>query len=275
MEFGTTAWSRRMPADPTLASQLVAEDSFASRGTTARVEEELELLRSERADQKGQQRQYDTAMPEQSTAPSAPRHSRSHSDSSHDRLHHRRTESSSSRQRRLLWWREAAINVVYILAWCALSFSSRRISLIPTFPLRYTFSTVISVYSQSPHSHPSLYHSEPLATDKWMFAPEHYNFPYPLFVTSVHMVVQWSLSALVLTTFKSLRSPNRPKSKDYLCVQFFNSSVHELRTATNRSKVIPCGMATGLDIGLSNLSLRTITLSFYSQSSTFSQRNRD
>ena len=32
-----------------------------------------------------------------------------------------------------------------------------------------------------------------------------------------------------------------------------------------RTKVAPCGMATGLDIGLSNLSLRTITLSFYSQ----------
>lgn len=32
------------------------------------------------------------------------------------------------------------------------------------------------------------------------------------------------------------------------------------------TKVAPCGMATGLDIGLSNLSLRTITLSFYSAS---------
>lgn len=30
------------------------------------------------------------------------------------------------------------------------------------------------------------------------------------------------------------------------------------------TKVGPCGIATGLDIGLSNLSLRTITLSFYS-----------
>lgn len=31
-----------------------------------------------------------------------------------------------------------------------------------------------------------------------------------------------------------------------------------------RTKVIPCGLATGMDIGLSNLSLKTITLSFYS-----------
>ena len=35
------------------------------------------------------------------------------------------------------------------------------------------------------------------------------------------------------------------------------------------TKVGPCGVATGLDIGLSNLSLRTITLSFYSQLITF------
>lgn len=209
--------------DTLSASALIAEDSFSSRGInldlTQRAEEELELLRS---NSKGKQRADEFDPDDMSEAQSLRRNStasyteqrrRSHSSSDphSSHIHHRRsrsTESSSSHQRRLLWWREAAINVVYILAW-------------------YTFSTVISVYN------------------KWMFAPEHYNFPYPLFVTSVHMVVQWSLSALVLTTFKSLRSPNRPKSKDYL------------------SKVVPCGMATGLDIGLSNLSLRTITLSFY------------
>ena len=32
------------------------------------------------------------------------------------------------------------------------------------------------------------------------------------------------------------------------------------------TKVVPTGLATGLDIGLSNLSLQTITLSFYSKS---------
>jgi solute carrier family 35 protein C2 len=34
----------------------------------------------------------------------------------------------------------------------------------------------------------------------------------------------------------------------------------------HRLKAGPCGVATGLDIGLSNLSLKTITLSFYSAS---------
>ncbi|GAA6010602.1 hypothetical protein JCM10207_007758 [Rhodosporidiobolus poonsookiae] len=109
---------------------------------------------------------------------------------------------------RVLWWRSAAINVLFILAW-------------------YMFSTLISLYN------------------KWMFSEDHYNFPYPLFVTSVHMLVQWTLSALALSMFPRLRPTTRPAPKDY------------------GTKVTPCGVATGLDIGLSNLSLRTITLSFY------------
>lgn len=110
---------------------------------------------------------------------------------------------------RLLWYRHAGINVLFILAW-------------------YSFSTLISLYN------------------KWMFSPEHYNFPYPLFVTSTHMLVQWLLAALVLRLFPALSTGKRPALRDW------------------SHKVVPCGMATGLDIGLSNLSLRTITLSFYS-----------
>ncbi|KAL8293768.1 hypothetical protein RQP46_000469 [Phenoliferia psychrophenolica] len=122
----------------------------------------------------------------------------------------RRSRSDSvseldSHQRRLLWWKNAGINILYIGAW-------------------YTFSTLISVYSTS---------------------KDHYNFRYPLFVTSVHMLVQWFLATLTLYFFKGLRPDSRPQPRDY------------------GMKVVPCGMATGLDIGLSNLSLRSITLSFY------------
>lgn len=44
-----------------------------------------------------------------------------------------------------------------------------------------------------------------------------------------------------------------------LCRGFFANPWH------NRYKVCPCALATSLDIGLSNLSLKTITLSFYSK----------
>ncbi|GJN92516.1 hypothetical protein Rhopal_005546-T1 [Rhodotorula paludigena] len=118
------------------------------------------------------------------------------------------SEKADKQRLRILWWRSAAINVLFILAW-------------------YCFSTLISLYN------------------KWMFSADHYNFPYPLFVTSVHMLVQWLLAALTLTIFPSLRPKTRPLPRDYA------------------TKVAPCGVATGLDIGLSNLSLRSITLSFY------------
>ncbi|GAA5985937.1 hypothetical protein JCM10908_006340 [Rhodotorula pacifica] len=120
----------------------------------------------------------------------------------------RDAEKLDERTLRILWWKSAAINVLYILAW-------------------YCFSMLISLYN------------------KWMFSEEYYNFPYPLFVTSIHMLVQWLLAALTLSIFPRLRPTNRPQPRDYA------------------TKVGPCGVATGLDIGLSNLSLRSITLSFY------------
>ncbi|KAG2202188.1 hypothetical protein INT47_002107 [Mucor saturninus] len=102
----------------------------------------------------------------------------------------------------------SAINLFWILMW-------------------YTFATILSVYN------------------KWMFSAEHYGFGYPLFVTSVHMIVQFTFSGTSLLIVPSLRPTKRPSVSDYIY------------------KVLPCALATSLDIGLSNLSLKTITLSFY------------
>lgn len=60
--------------------------------------------------------------------------------------------------------------------------------------LWYTFSLLLSLYN------------------KWMFAPGHLNFPFPLFVSGLHMVVQFILSGLVLWRFPRFR----PKREDYL-----------------------------------------------------------
>ncbi|KAI8987053.1 Rrp15p-domain-containing protein [Pilobolus umbonatus] len=78
-----------------------------------------------------------------------------------------------------------------------------------------------------------------------MFSPEYYNFQYPLFVTSVHMIVQFFFSGTSLVIYPKLRPSKIPSKKDYIY------------------KVLPCAFATSFDIGLSNLSLKTITLSFY------------
>ncbi|KAK4686664.1 solute carrier family 35, member C2, partial [Tremellales sp. Uapishka_1] len=92
----------------------------------------------------------------------------------------------------------------------------------------YTFATLLSLYN------------------KWMFSPEYYNFSFPLFVTFCHMLVQWSLAASIRAIWPAhFRPKERPSRQDYV------------------SKIFPTAAATGADIGLSNLSLKTITLSLY------------
>ncbi|KAH6660594.1 triose-phosphate transporter family-domain-containing protein [Truncatella angustata] len=106
--------------------------------------------------------------------------------------------------------------------------------------LWYIFSLSISLYN------------------KWMFDAKNLNFAFPLFTTSAHMLVQFSLAALVLYFMPSLRpgagqnlrhdsDPDRP-----LMTKLFYLT-----------RIGPCGAATGLDIGLGNASLKFITLTFY------------
>ncbi|KIM45081.1 hypothetical protein M413DRAFT_441745 [Hebeloma cylindrosporum] len=112
-------------------------------------------------------------------------------------------------EKRRLWWRNAIINTLFIASW-------------------FFFATLLSVYN------------------KWMFAPDHLGFPAPLFVTTIHMFIQFALAAILRAVWpKTFRPPHNPSREDY------------------GKKAIPTALATGLDIGFSNLSLKTITLSFY------------
>ncbi|KAF7538659.1 hypothetical protein G7Z17_g12585 [Cylindrodendrum hubeiense] len=95
--------------------------------------------------------------------------------------------------------------------------------------LWYLFSLSISLYN------------------KWMFSKDNLNFPFPLFTTSMHMVVQFILSGLVLLFVPSLR----PDSNTTMTKMFY------------LTRIGPCGAATGLDIGLGNTSLKFISLTFY------------
>ncbi|PWN43683.1 TPT-domain-containing protein [Ceraceosorus guamensis] len=122
--------------------------------------------------------------------------------------------SAEAVARRRAFWRAAVINISLIGSW-------------------YLFSTIMSLYNS------------------WLFSKKRYGFSYPLFVTSMHMLVQFALSSLLLSLCSSwvprTRSGKRarPAARDWA------------------SKVVPCACATALDIGLSNLSLKTITLTFY------------
>ncbi|KIP08495.1 hypothetical protein PHLGIDRAFT_104289 [Phlebiopsis gigantea 11061_1 CR5-6] len=107
------------------------------------------------------------------------------------------------------WWRNAFINTALIASW-------------------YFFATILSVYN------------------KWMFSKEYFGFPFPLFVTMLHMYVQFLLAALLRVALPhKFRPEHSPSRRDYAI------------------KVVPTGITTSLDIGLSNLSLKLITLSFY------------
>ncbi len=67
------------------------------------------------------------------------------------------------------------------------------------FPLRYGFATLLSLYN------------------KWMFSPQYYGFSYPLFVTFMHMLVQFSLAWAVRIVWREKYRPmERPGREDYV-----------------------------------------------------------
>ncbi|TVY57281.1 putative transporter [Lachnellula cervina] len=119
--------------------------------------------------------------------------------------------------------------------------------------LWYIFSLSISIYN------------------KWMFSADHLDFKFPLFTTCMHMLVQFSLSSLVLyflpqfrPRYDSISNPHNAQTTDSDLAQHEADSKKPLMTRMFYfTRIGPCGMATGLDIGLGNTSLKFITLTFY------------
>ncbi|KAG8898637.1 Triose-phosphate Transporter [Tulasnella sp. 403] len=116
---------------------------------------------------------------------------------------------SGIRARSRKWWRDAFVNSLFIASW-------------------FAFATLLSLYN------------------RWMFSGDFYNFPFPLFVTTMHMATQFVAASIVRMAWPNVfNPPGRPTVPEYI------------------KKCIPCGVTTGLDIGLSNLSIKIITLSLY------------
>lgn len=108
--------------------------------------------------------------------------------------------------------------------------------------LWYFFSLAISIYN------------------KMMFSSDHIDFHFPLFATSLHMLVQFCLASIILLIFPSLRPslPQPPTNRGESHPQ--KPLVTPLFYFT---RLVPTGTTTSLDIGLGNTSLRYITLTFY------------
>ncbi|OMP81478.1 putative transporter C22E12.01 [Diplodia seriata] len=124
--------------------------------------------------------------------------------------------------------------------------------------LWYFFSISISIYN------------------KWMFAKsddknQNLNFPFPLFTTCLHMIVQFTLASLVLYFLPQLRprhdslnSDDGPAGRSPPQRQDNVDPNKPLMTKWfYLSRIGPCGAATGLDIGLGNMSLKFISLTFF------------
>ncbi|KAL4784325.1 triose-phosphate transporter family-domain-containing protein [Aspergillus varians] len=108
----------------------------------------------------------------------------------------------------------------------------------------YFFSLAISVYN------------------KWMFSRDDNDnevFPFPLFTTSLHMLVQFTLSCLILFFVPSLRPKPPPAPSGSLESSEPGPVLTKFFYLT---RLVPCGTATSLDIGLGNMSLKFITLTF-------------
>ncbi|KAL3943328.1 MAG: hypothetical protein SGBAC_002611 [Bacillariaceae sp.] len=86
------------------------------------------------------------------------------------------------------------------------------------------------------------------AYNKYVFGDGHMAFPCPLFLTSLHFLVQWSFSHFVCECFPETMGRDRVRGLDWKSWALVS---------------IPCGFVTALDVGLSNLSLAIITITFY------------
>ena len=98
--------------------------------------------------------------------------------------------------------------------------------------------------------------------NKWMFSESDVVFPFPLFTTSLHMLVQFTFAALLLWIFPSLRPRHPPTSPSSSPVEGSESKEPVVTKLFYLTRLVPCGAATSLDIGLGNMSLKFISLTF-------------
>ena len=86
-----------------------------------------------------------------------------------------------------------------------------------------------------------------------MFGGAELDFHYPIFTTCFHMVVQFVLCCTAMWLMVDWR-PNVELDQPLMTSKFYFV------------RIAPAGLATGMDIGLGNWSLRFVTLIFYSKS---------
>mmetsp|Transcript_2132 Transcript_2132/g.6159 ORF Transcript_2132/g.6159 Transcript_2132/m.6159 type:complete len:452 (-) Transcript_2132:51-1406(-) len=84
--------------------------------------------------------------------------------------------------------------------------------------------------------------------NKYIFGEKHMAFPCPLLFTSIHFLLQWVVSYTLSSVWPAFFGGDQVKAMTWK--QFLAIS-------------IPCGLVTSGDVGLSNLALVRISLTFY------------
>lgn len=158
----------------------------------------------------------------------------------------------SLQEKRRAWIRNGLISSVFVLLW-------------------YAFSVTLSVYN------------------KWMFSENGLNFNFPVLTTSGHQFVQYLLATgLLLITGKLNKENNFQKLDDFETLNLRAKDEDEEETTRMVGEttseeptqgprvesrwewfklylisIVPCAIASASDIGMGNVSLRFVTLTFY------------
>lgn len=119
-------------------------------------------------------------------------------------------------------------------------------------PSRFSYFTIVSLFLFY-----ILSTSASLA-NKFILGESYLNFPYPLLATALSTLIHFLLSGLILWIHYAPRS-----SLDSGLASQRHFTWLPLDRSEYLRKVIPCGLAAGCDIGISNTSLRFVTLSLY------------
>ncbi|MCJ1313641.1 Triose-phosphate Transporter [Agyrium rufum] len=212
--------------------EVSGEPGFSSQ-SSATTSEELEMDKWDSEDEDESQDDEETGLRQKQRRRRRRRESSPNGDAEREEA-----DQSKKKERKLAdlkVLKSSIVNVLLICSW-------------------YLFSLSISIYN------------------KWMFSAEHLGFHFPLFTTSLHMVVQFTLASLVLYFIPQLR-PRHSATSPEAPVSFEDSEPLDPPPQTKRNplmtpfffatRIAPCGIATGLDIGLGNTSLKFITLTFF------------
>ncbi|KAF1809050.1 TPT-domain-containing protein [Eremomyces bilateralis CBS 781.70] len=137
--------------------------------------------------------------------------------------------------------------------------------------LWYIFSISISVYNKwmfSEKGHSADGDEETTKSLAHRLRDDPRIFPFPLFTTCLHMVVQFILAGTVLWIFPRFR-PRHDSINAHTRTEgdepedMYDPKKPVMTKWFYLTRVGPCGAATSFDIGLGNMSMRFISLTFY------------